>query len=180
MLLYIPGEEHTNLVFFDTEFDEQKLVQVAMIHYEKIYVENIPTYLLKGSINIYIKRDVSYFFTNHTGITYQYLEKFGVEENEARFKLNNFVEKLNSRDTLFVSHGIKQDLFLLLEFGVKVGEVDRYCTYENAKRLLNRGINLKLIDVCNDAGYFTDQHDAYTDSKNVVHAFSHLKLVETL
>ena len=53
MLLYIPNEEHNNLIFFDTEFNDRKLIQVSMIAYEAIMVENVRTYILKGSINVF-------------------------------------------------------------------------------------------------------------------------------
>lgn len=178
MLLYFPNEQHKHIVFFDTEFDNRKVAQVALILYEAVDVEETKVYLLKGSLNIYISQEVSIFFTNYTGITQSFLDIYGVSEEKAATLLNNFLEDLDIKETLFVAHGIKQDMDLLLMLGVNVEHVERYCTYNAAKRLLGRETNLTLLDVCNESGYYADQHDAYTDAKNVVHAFSFLKLVE--
>lgn len=180
MLLYIPNENHKNLVFFDTEFNDRKLVQVSMIIYESIEVKGIKTYLLKGSVNLYIKTAVNQFFTKYTGITQSYLDQNGIDEDLAREMLENFLKGLNNEGTLLIAHGIKQDADLLLNFGVHICKMDRYCTYSNAKSLLDRDKNLRLIDVCNESGYFAEQHDAYSDAKNVVHAYSYLKLVEAM
>lgn len=180
MLLYIPNENHKNLVFFDTEFNDRKLVQVSMIIYESIEVKGIKTYLLKGSINLYIRTTVNQFFTKYTGITQSYLDQNGMEEELAKEMLENFLKGLNNDTTLLIAHGVKQDAELLLNFGVHICKMDRYCTYSNAKTLLDRDKNLRLIDVCNESGYFAEQHDAYSDAKNVVHAYSYLKLVEAM
>lgn len=178
MLIYIPNEEHENLIFFDTEFDHQKLVQVSMILYQRVVIDNIPLYLLKGSVNIYIKRRVSYFFTNHTGITESFLWNRGVDEDSAREELNKFLEGLNHSKTMLVSHGVKQDAMLLLNADIHIHKMDRYCTYNNAKRILNREDNLKLAALCKEAGFFSKEHDAYEDSINVLHVFSNLRLIE--
>lgn len=178
MLLYIPNEKHKNLVFFDTEFNDRKLIQISMIIYENFLVENVPVYLLKGSINLYIKNEINYFFTNYTGITRDFLDNNAISEEDAADKINRFLIDHNCKETLFIAHGVKQDMELLESMGVYLDEVERYCTYTAAKRLLGRDKNLRLIDVCNDSGYFAEQHDAYSDAKNVVHAFSYLKLVE--
>lgn len=180
MLLYIPNEKHKNLVFFDTEFNDRKLVQVSMIIYESIQVQGVNTYLLKGSVNLYIRTAINQFFTKYTGITASFLENNAIEEEEAKNILENFLKDLNNDTTLLIAHGVKQDADLLLNFGVHICKMDRYCTYTNAKKLLDRDKNLRLIDVCNESGYFAEQHDAYSDAKNVVHAFSYLKLVEAI
>lgn len=179
MLLYIPNENHEYTVFFDTEFNQQKLVQVSMILYERIHYEGIPLYLLSGSINIYIKNYINHFFTNYTGIDQFFLNKNAISELEAKTEIENFLKDVPKDErTLLIAHGIKQDAELLLDLGVEIENMDRYCTYENSKTILNRERNLRLVDICNEAGYFTDQHDAYSDAKNVVHAFSFLKLIE--
>jgi hypothetical protein len=180
MLLYIPNEKHEHLLFFDTEFDNQRLVQVSIIHYQRIIIEGVATYLLEGSINVYINRDVSEFFINHTGITPEYLSKEGVKQKDAVDVVNKFLWALNNKQTLLISHGVNQDAIILAAAGIKIDYMERYCTHNNAKRILKRDKCLKLIDICDESGYFTDQHDAYTDAKNTVHAFSYLKLVEHL
>ena len=179
MLLYLPNETHKHVIFFDTEFEDQKLVQVAMILYESVRVNEVDAYLLKGSINLYIKREVNNFFVAYTNITNHFLEENGIEEEEVKNKLNSFLCGLNNNTTLFVAHGIKQDMTLLLDFGINIDKVDRYCTYNNSKALLKRDSKLKLDEICNESGYFLDScHDAYSDAKNVVHAFSFLRLIE--
>lgn len=178
MVLFFPKEKHHNLVFLDTEFNNRKLIQVSMIVYEQIEVENVIAYLLKGSINVYIDNEINRFFTNYTGITRQFLEVHSVQEWEAVDLLNEFLKELRTEDTMYIAHGVKQDLDLLIEAGVDIGTAERYCTYNNAKTLLKREKDLRLTDVCNESGYYADQHDAYTDAKSVVHAFSYLKLVE--
>jgi hypothetical protein len=180
MLLYIPNEKHEHLLFFDTEFDNQRLVQVSIIHYQRIMVEGVAAYLLEGSINVYIDRNVSEFFINHTGITPDYLKKEGVSQKQARDEINRFIWALNNKHTLLISHGVHQDTLILEAAGINIHYMERYCTHNNAKRILQRDKHLKLIDICNESGYYTDSHDAYTDAKNTVHAFSYLKVVETI
>lgn len=178
MVLFFPKETHQSLVFLDTEFNDRKLIQVAMIVYEKAILENTPVYILKGSVNVYIDNEINHFFTRYTGITYDFLQQHAIPELDAAEVLNGFLDGLRDENTLYIAHGIKQDLDLLEIMGVDLGTAERYCTYNNSKALLGRDKNLKLIDVCNESGYYSDQHDAYTDAKNVVHAFSYLKLVE--
>jgi hypothetical protein len=178
MVLFFPKETHQSLVFLDTEFNDRKLIQVAMITYERMIIDTIPVYVLKGSVNIYINNEINYFFTRYTGINYDFLQQHGIPETDAAEVLNGFLDGLRDENTLYIAHGIKQDLELLQNMGIDLGTSERYCTYNNSKTLLGRDKNLKLIDVCNESGYYSDQHDAYTDAKNVVHAFSYLKLVE--
>lgn len=180
MVIYIPNEEHENLVFFDTEFDQQRLVQISMILYERIILEGVPCFLLSGSVNVYIKRNVSSFFVKHTGLTQEYIKNRGISEHAARSTINNFLIGLNSPYTLLIAHGVKQDAMLLEDLDIKVDLMEHYCTYQSSRRILNRENHLKLIDVCNEAGYFTNQHDAYIDAESVMHAYSYLKLVEFL
>lgn len=180
MLLYIPNEEHKNLIFFDTEFNDKKLIQVSMIAYELLLIDNVKVYILKGSINLFIDNLINDFFTRYTGITNNFLSEHAISEEDARKALNNFVLNYDTPDSLFIAHGVKQDIDLLKDLGVNISHAERYCTYDAAKRLLNRDKNLKLVDVCNESGYFAEQHDAYSDAKNVVHAYSYLKLVEAL
>jgi DNA polymerase III epsilon subunit-like protein len=178
LLLYIPNESHKNLVFFDTEFNDRKLIQIAMIIYESFTIKGVQTYLLKGSINLYVGNIINSFFTRYTGITEDFLYRNAVSEDEARIALNNFLKGMDNKDTIFIAHGVKQDMELLFSLGVNITQADTFCTYNASKNLLNRDKNLRLIDVCNESGYFAEQHDAYSDAKNVVHAFSYLKLVE--
>jgi hypothetical protein len=178
MLLYIPKEEHKDLLFMDTEFDNQELVQVAFVHYKRVIINDIPVYRLEGSVNSYVDRKVSTFFTEHTGITKENLKSFGIKPEEAAAQVNKFLWALNNKETLLIAHGINQDAIILERAGIHVNYMDRYCTHNAAKRILERDKNLKLIDICNEAGYYTDQHDAYTDAKNVLYVFSYLKFVE--
>lgn len=178
MVLYIPNEKHKNLIFFDTEFNERKLIQVAMIIYESMVVDGVQVYVLKGSVNIYIDNEINDFFTRYTGITRDFLAIHALPIEEALDVLSCFVKDYDNKDSVFIAHGVKQDADLLKEFGVAISNADYFCTYNAAKNLLNREKNLRLIDICNESGYFAEQHDAYSDAKNVVHAFSYLKLVE--
>ena len=180
MLLYIPNEEHNHIIFFDTEFNSQKLIQVSLIIYERIIVDSIPSYLLSGSINLYIDNEINQFFTQYTGINQTFLNQNAVSQQEAKESLQRFLAPIsNSEKTLLVAHGLKQDRILLEDMGLNIDRMDRYCTYTESKKILNRDKDLRLIDICNESGYFTDQHDAYSDAKNVIHAFSYLKLIET-
>lgn len=180
MLLYIPEEKHQSLIFLDTEFNDKKLIQVAMIAYEKIEVKGVTAYLLKGSINLYVDNEINYFFTRYTNISQDFLDDHAIPQTEAAELLNEFLKDYKTSDSLYIAHGVKQDLDLIKAMGVDLGSAERYCTYSNSKTLLKRDKELRLIDVCNESGYFADQHDAYTDAKNVVHAFSYLKLVEAI
>lgn len=180
MNIYVSNEKSHELVFIDTEFDEQRLVQVAMIYYTKVKdCGDVTLYTIKGSCNIYIHNKISYFFTNYTGITPNFLEKYGVEEEEAIKLLNKFVSEF-CECTLLIAHGAKQDLMLLRNLGIALKNHNVYCTYNQGKRILKRDNKMKLTDLCLESGnYITSCHDAFIDCKNLINVFQYLKELES-
>ena len=184
MIIYIPEEEHENLLFVDTEFSgsERELIQVAMINFKKLNdAENL--YFFSNSLNIYKDTKVTVGFENYTNIKQGFLGNHGLKPEEFVKRLHMFVDanNLNDCNTLLIGHGLKQDHELLLKEGCNLMFVDKYDTFESAKAILeiNTGLSLEALAV--SAGYFiASQHDAYQDAFALIPIFSQLKITEHL
>ena len=187
MIIYIPNEEHENLLFVDTEFSgpTREVVQAALINFKKLKDrenrENL--YFLSGSLNLYKNIKVTTGFENYTNIKQGFLGNHGVDPEDFVDTVNNFIESynLNTCNTLIISHGQHQDVELLLEEGCNLLFVDRYDTFQQAKIVLEISSGLSLEALASSAGYFpSSNHDAYQDAFALIPIFSHLKTVENL
>ena len=184
MIIYIPEEEHENLLFVDTEFSgsERELIQVAMINFKKLNdAENL--YFFSNSLNIYKDTKVTVGFENYTNIKQGFLGNYGLKPEEFIKKLHMFVDtnNLNNCNTLLIGHGLRQDHELLLKEGCNLMFVDKYDTFESAKAILEINTGLSLDALAASAGYFTaSQHDAYQDAFALIPIFSQLKITEHL
>lgn len=184
MIIYIPNEEHENLLFVDTEFSgpTREVVQAALINFRKLK-EKENLYFLSGSLNLYKDVKVTTGFENYTNIKQGFLGNHGVDPKDFVDIVNNFIESynLNTCDTLIISHGQHQDVELLLDEGCHLIFVDKYDTFEQAKAVLEISSGLSLEALALSAGYFTaSNHDAYQDAFTLIPIFSHLKIVEKL
>jgi len=87
---------------------------------------------------------------------------------------------------MIISHGLKNDRLVLKDNGInfnsyedtdgKMKPVDGYCTFNNAKRILERDKKLKLEDLAEEAGYYLScAHNAYHDMWATVAVFTFLR-----
>ena len=167
------------LLFFDIEYDQNSLVQIAFLILGLVE-PNI--FELQKSINIYVKPNhlLSDFFKKYTNITNEYLCDNGVDLTVARTLVNKIVFNHNLNDILIVSHGIKNDLKKKKKNGFKLKQIpNHYCTYNNAKRLLKRNSKLTLKDIAAEGCYcIFDEHNAYADAWATLFAFCYLNELE--
>ena len=104
-------EKYKNIIFFDVEYDQNSLVQVAFL----ILGENEPNmFELQKSVNLYVKQSHSLtpFFVKYTNITDEFLCDNGIDLAGARTLVDEVIFNFNFNNTLVVSHGIKNDLDL--------------------------------------------------------------------
>lgn len=184
MIIYIPNEDHENLLFVDTEFSGRgrDLVQVALINFKK-ELSQPNLYYLSTSLNLYKDIKVTESFENYTNIKQGFLGNNGVKPKEFIERLNSFIgaEGLDSCNTLLIGHGVKQDHELLIKEGCNLLFVDTYDTFSKAKSILEieSGLSLEALSV--QSGYFpTSNHDAYQDAYALISIFSHLTTAELL
>lgn len=182
MIIKAYGEHHEYLLFIDLEFNQRKLIQFAGILFRRIDEE---TYQLWKSYNCYVTSKVCYPFVEYTNITNSFLQENGVPLNDiVSFINDDFFHDVNKDKLLIVSHGLKNDRAILLDAGIKLSKsdgttVDGYCTFTNARRILQRENQLSLEDLSNEAGYYLHMaHNAYNDAWAEVSVFTFLRKVE--
>lgn len=182
MIIRCYNEKHQYLLFIDLEFNNRDLVQFAGLLFKCIDDE---TYQLMRSCNIYITQKVCYPFAEYTSITNNFLEENGIPLNDAKQLINEFLEGVDLDDLCIIGHGLKNDRLVLIENGLefthkKNGQpIDGYCTFNNAKRILDRSNHLTLSDLSEECGYYLHHaHNAYNDVWAEVAIFSYLKKVE--
>ena len=179
MRIKLNNIKQDNIILFDIEYDQNSLVQIAFLILCKIE-PNI--FELTKSFNVYIKQShyLNNFFTRYTNITHRYLCDNGVDFPVAKAMVNEVVLNLDLNNTLIVSHGIKNDLKVLKENDIDLYKINnRYCTYDNAKKLLKRTKSLTLKDVAAEGCYYMfNEHNAYADVWGTLYAFSHLNKLE--
>ena len=186
MIIRAYNENHKYLLFVDLEFVSTKegaqLVQFAGLLFKKIDHE---TYQLMRSYNQYVTGQVCYPFMEYTSITNNFLVENGIPLKDLIALLDEtLIDEIDLDDTLLVSHGLKNDRITLEQNGIffrnsKGNPIDGYCTFTNARRILQRTERLTLTDVCEDAGYYVhNAHNAFTDVWGEVAVFTYLKKLE--
>ena len=179
MRLQIKKTRPKNIIIFDIEYDQTMLVQLAFL----ILTKKEPTiFELTKSFNVYVKpnRSLTSFFTRYTNITNDFLCDNGVDLPVAKALVDEVILNIDLNDTLIVSHGVQNDLYLLLANGIDFKQIkEHYCTYNHAKKALQRNNHLTLQEVAAEGGYFMfDAHNAYADVWGTLYAFCHLKEIE--
>lgn len=171
-MLYLKDTHHDNLLFLDSEFDCGKLVQLAIFHFVK--VENC-IYKLNSDFNIYIKHNkIGKYCYEITGITPSFLNTYGVEPKQSRELIQLFFNELKG-SIMIIGHGIKQDIKVIKEFGIELPDYQSYCTYNAAKRIYGADSKLSLASLANQAGLYTECHDAHYDALALIPVFSMIK-----
>jgi DNA polymerase III epsilon subunit-like protein len=179
MRLQIKKTRPKHIIIFDIEYDQSSLVQLAFL----ILTKKEPTiFELTKSFNVYVKPNHSLhpFFIRYTNITDDFLCDNGVDLTVAKALVDEVMLDIDLNDALIVSHGVQNDLDLLLANNIDLKKIkEHYCTYNSAKKLLKRNNKLTLQDVATEGGYFMfDAHNAYADVWGTLYAFCYLKEIE--
>lgn len=177
MIIYLHNENHPYVLAMDIEFDQKQLVQFSGLLFKRI---GEGVYQLAGSCTQYVNHKPSYPFMRYTHITKKFLSENGITlDNLILVVMEDFLGGINLEDVLLVSHGLNNDKKILLENGIDLTKCDGYCTFQNAKRILERAKQLKLEDLVAEAGYYLDgAHNAYHDAWGTVSVLTYLKKIE--
>ena len=179
MVVLFKGIKHKHVFVCDIEYDNNKVIQFAGLLFKNIDVKN-SLYQIDSSINTYIKQDeIGSYATRYTGIDKAVLDQYGSSQDEFLEQYAKLFANVDMDDTLFVSHGSKNDRKVLKQIVSIELPKHSFCTYRNAKRILQRDSGLTLTEVAADAGYFLDNaHDAFADSWATVAALSFLLKID--
>lgn len=171
MILFLEGMEKPHICAFDIEHDQGRLIQFAGIIFQNVGGN---LYQISRSLNVYIKQPyLSEFISTFSRIDEDFINMYGVELEEAQEQFNSFIDGLD--DILFASHGIFQDSLILKENGIQLGAYDHLCTYELAKRVLDRKNQLSLNSIANECGCMNvGNHNAYGDALTTAYILSFL------
>jgi DNA polymerase III epsilon subunit-like protein len=179
MVLFFKGLKHKHVFVCDLEYDNSKVIQFAGLLFKNIDIKN-SLYQIESSINVYLKQDeIGSYATRYTGIDKGLLDQYGQTEAEFFLQYAKLFANADMNDTLFVSHGSKNDRNILKNLVSIDIPKHSFCTYRNAKRILSRESNLTLTEVAAEAGYFLDNaHDAFADAWATVAALSFLLKID--
>lgn len=182
MIIKCYNENHPYIMFVDLEFFYEKghnhLIQFSGLLFQRIE-DNI--YQLKTSINQYITDKVCYPFVEYTSITNNFLKENGIPLNDfIHLLFEDILGNIPDKELLVVSHGLKNDRLVLMENDIDLTtNIDGYCTFTNARRILGRSSQLTLQDIANESGYYLhNAHNAYNDVWATVAAYTYLKKIE--
>ena len=179
MLLQLQNINYNKIIFFDIEYDQNSLVQVAFLI---LGAKEPNIFELQKSFNVYIKQNhlLTPFFTSYTNITNSYLCNNGIDLPGARLLVNEILSDVDVDNALLVGHGIDNDMRLLSENNFSLSRFsNKYDTYKKAKKILKRNKHLTLADIAIEDGYFMfNQHNAYADVWGLLHAFLFLNKQE--
>ncbi len=169
---YFINTNEKHLIFLDTEFDQDNLVQLSFIILDRVS-EN--RYALSSSFNIYIKQNLSGFFCSHHIIGQVALNEEGIDIDLAEDLFLEAISNYDFKECLFIGHGIKQDISIIEDsFYIDFTGCNFYCTYEHAKTLELPCLKLRDLAIMN--GYYPSlEHCAFDDCKTTIAAFAYLK-----
>lgn len=178
MVFYMRNETKPYLLAIDIEYDEQKIIQISGIMLQAIdkYI-----YQVCRSLNLYVRppHSLSKFVQQYTGITVDFIEKYGVELSEAHQSWEEFLEGIDKDDLLIFSHGIFQDLELLADSGFRVDDYEVWDTLNMSKFVLEREQHLTLQELVSEAGLPPiQQHNAYGDALSTLMLYSYLLKIQ--
>lgn len=176
MIIKCYNENHPYLLFIDIEFNNLDLVQYTGLLFKRIDDE---IYQLMRSCNLYITNQVCYAFAEYTSITNNFLKENGIPlESAIDIIENDFLEGIDKKELLLISHGLKNDLIVLEKAGLDIN-IPGYCTFTNARRILERQNHLTLSDIAEEAGYYLHEaHNAFNDAWAEVSVFTYLRKIE--
>lgn len=175
MQIFFNNETHNHLLFIDSEWDGEILIQFSGILFEK---RKNNLYELISSFNFYVKEaNISHFFTNFTGITPNFLNKFGLEYEDLKLFWKEFT--INYPDLFIIGHNIESDKYILWKNGIDLNKFETFCTYTHYKDLFPNERNYNVKDIAEKEGWFLiSPHDSYCDAWALVPIFSCIKELE--
>lgn len=165
MVLLFKNIKHEHIMVCDIEYDHNRVIQFAGLLFKNIDRKNY-LYQLQKSFNVFIQQDgVGRYAALYTGIDQNLLQEIGETEEKFLSLYASFISGIDLNDTLFVSHGAKNDRKILKAVVADDLPKHSFCTYRNAKRITGRIRELTLSDMAGEAGYFLDNaHDAFADA----------------
>lgn len=190
MIIKCYNENHPYLLFIDLEFFNKweehtsvnRLVQFTGLLFQWI---DDDTYQLMRSCNEYVTDKVCYPFVEYTAITTNFLAENGIPLQDMISSIyEDFLKDVPLNEILVISHGLKNDRLVMLENGLNLSNyndkpIDGYCTFENARKILDRKDNLTLADIAAECGYYLHHaHNAYNDAWAEVAVYTYLKKIE--
>jgi DNA polymerase III epsilon subunit-like protein len=177
MIVLFKGIDYPHVLIFDAEYNEGHLIQFAGVLFRKIEED---TYQIEKSLNIYVKLEegkVNPFIREFTGITDNFLNKYGETLEEAQKQIYEMID-IESEKLLVVSHGLVNDRMTLLNnnidfyFGKDEKEITGHCTYSAAKSIFQRDKKLSLQDISLESGIFLgNDHSAFHDAIATISVF---------
>lgn len=174
-MFHFNNENHAYILFLDTEFDHQELVQFAGVLFRRTGPESYAPY---RSLNVYIQTPVTAAFTRYTHISTDFLTSNGVTLEDAKWQIDEYLLP-NVTDLLVVSHGLHSDLAVLRANGINLKYGAEYCTFEHAKVVLDRRTQLSLDDLAREAViYPAHEHNAFMDVWLTIGVYNYLKDME--
>ena len=180
MTIYIQNIKYSNIILFDVEYDGTTLVQLAFLILTRI-APNM--YVISKSINLYVQasQPLSNFFTRYTHITNEFLCDNGIDLTVAKALVEESLLDIDINDCLIASHGIKNDIEILKQNGFALSKINNhYCTYNMARKLLQRNDRLGLAAIAAEDGYYMfNAHNAYADVWGTLHAFCFLQNLQS-
>jgi DNA polymerase III epsilon subunit-like protein len=179
MLMYFKNIKQPYVLVADIEYDINSVLQCAGLIFKLVDEKNY-IYQLAVNFNWYIKvPSVDKYATKYTGLTAEFLNENGISKEEFITTFKQLISNYNPSDMLFVSHGSNNDRLVMKKFGIDVLPLHSYCTYKNARRILNREKTLTLANVAEEAGFkLFDEHDAHSDALATAAIFSFLQKIE--
>jgi DNA polymerase III epsilon subunit-like protein len=179
MIVLFKGMKHRHIFVSDIEYDGNRVVQFAGLLFQNIDKQN-SLYQIHSSINVFLKQPpLGNYTKKYTGLSDAILSDVGLKEEDFIQSYRMLFNDIDMTDTLFVSHGSKNDRKILkMISGIELPK-HSFCTYRNAKRILNREEKLTLTDVAKESGYFLDNaHDAFADAWATVAVLSFLTKID--
>lgn len=179
MVVNFQNIKRKHVVVMDLEFDQMNILQAAGMIF-KLVNEKTYAYQLQTSFNFYIKRDeVGKYAQKYTGLEPEFLNDNGITLEDFIKQFNHLMSEIDLNDSLFVSHGSKNDRLVLKNSGIVNLPAHSFCTYKNATKILKREKRLSLEEVASDAGYYMfDKHNAFYDVIATTVVFSFLQNAE--
>lgn len=171
MVVYFHNINKPYVCIFDIEHDNGRLLQFAGILFKRV---GSGLYQVCSNTNFYVKQNnISPFIKDFLNIDEEFMEEYGIDPSEVVEHFKMFTN--HADDILFVSHGINQDAHVLKENGIDIMGEEHCCTYNLAKRVLQRSSHLTVEDISNECGCtVTHKHNAYSDAVATICIFSYL------
>ena len=186
MIIKCYNDNHPYILFIDLEFFNEKgknhLIQFSGLLFQRIEENIYQCPLYSPGFNFqYITDKVCYPFVEYTSITNNFLKENGIPLNDfIHLLFEDVLGDVDDKELLVVSHGLKNDRLVLIENDIDLtSNIDGYCTFTNARRILGLTNHLTLQDIDSECGYYLhNAHNAYSDVWATVAVYTYIKKIE--